>query len=650
MRGMKKYRMTLALLSATALTFTSLNPANIVFGAETDTAMTISEEASSDLLDLESSDYHWSLNGDVLRYTSSGSAVTDLASIKDKVKKVVIESGATTIEDAGTLSGFSNLEEVEYEGPVNIKDMCFIESNMYNSCPKLKKVTIGPAKEGAGLEINKKAFMDCTSLTDISFGKGVWHFGYMTFGNCTGLEKLVFPADMHNVRGDSFIGCSNLKELELADTNSYMRVADNAVYEILDPYTDSSKRGGAYKTPCLMFVPEGVVKSAGGNYTITKGTKDVQYWAMIGDPSLKNLTVASTIESIQHEAFYDCKNLQTITLPKSLERVGQYAFGIMSENAMVETQAEDLFEVMHKKDVHLVNPSITDVYYQGSEDDWKKIKSVWFDLNEGHLDKMKITKETTLWNNLEEVGLPKDVKIHYNCELKDTENSLDELMTSTTTMSFNSKDSPELKELGINLSIKYTSKVYYNGRKHLLTTDKKKASNDIDLKVEITDANTGKATDAFKVKKVKFKNNKVAADSTSAKAPYFTIQLAATSSLDKTKKAALKKVNKLLKDKKVTDTNFYFTIAPADLSSMVKVQYVKLTINGSSAKFKKLAARYKYTSGGEPKSDWIVLKPCKGNSDSGKGDFTYVVKDGKTVEVTGHNNFTGTVTPTQYSK
>ena len=645
MKGCKKLR-TIALLSAASLLFGSISHAVPAYADEY--ARIDETSVFADEVVTQDDGWHWSFDSGTLRYTSSGSSA-DFDTVKNQVKKIIIESGSKTVKGIEKCNGLPNLEEVEYKAPITIKDMCFISSSMFSDCPKLKKVTIGAAREGAGLEINAGAFDNCTSLTDVSFGNGTWHFGYRTFGGCTSLTKFVFPNDMHNVRGDTFIGCKNLKELELSEDNSYMKSVKNTIYETLDPY--ASKRGEGYKTPCLMFVPEGLVAEQGGDYTVIKGTKDIQYWAFIGNESLKNVTIASTVEGIQHEAFYNCPNLKTITMPKSLKRIGHDAFALDADTYSQNAMAEDELSPQHNSDRKKVNSSITDIYYEGSEDDWKKIEYWHYSLDEGHLDRMTVDTKAPLSSHMADIGIPGNVKIHYNSKITDTDYTVDDVINHTHTMSINSKTIPALQDLGIDLSVKYTTQVKYNGRKHTLTTDKAsdKTSNDMLVEVTITDSNTGKKVDTYKVKKVKFKNNKVAADEKAKKAPYFTFQLSATG-LDKAKKSALKKVNKQLKSKKNTETNFYFTIDPADISSFTSDNYKGMSIvskkGKQTVKFNTLALQYKYLGGGSQKSSWIKLKPCRKNDANKKGDYTYEILNDKTVKVNGQHNFKGSATLT----
>lgn len=374
---------------------------------------------------------YWHLADGVLSYTAQEEGYILFSSInKSDVKKVVITSGPTRHEEY-KLNGFENLEEVIYEAPITNKDMLLINPSMYKDCPKLKKVTIGKVRKGEGVELGEKAFYNCPSLTDVTLGQGVWQMGRNTFGDCIGLTSFKFPDDIHDVRGDTFSGCINLTSISLASSNSFMKVDHNTLYEYFDPYNNKDwggvTRPGAYITPCLVFVPEGIVRQNEGNYTVTKGIKDIQFWTFAGNKSLKHLTLASTVKSIQLEAFLHCDNIESVTLPKSLERIGQDAF------SPVEPEDFDPYdEETGTNSLVNVNKNLKDIYYQGSEEEWKQIELATYILDEGSINKMTIVgrdsngkiksdyKKEYLYDHLEKAGIPGNVKIHFNCNLTDT--------------------------------------------------------------------------------------------------------------------------------------------------------------------------------------------------------------------------------------
>ncbi|MBR0149034.1 MAG: leucine-rich repeat domain-containing protein [Lachnospiraceae bacterium] len=696
----KFYSKKMALLTAAVMLANSLMPAGTVFASQVDEPIGDAVEQMSDdnlemdisgremdfnadeyselsldsdhLLDDEEdalgkdnvkADGYWHFSDGVLRYNKdSNGAIEDFKEFKneygDEIVKVVIESGPKHYSEdySSSKNGkvekcnfLPNLEEVIYESPVTLTNMCVMFESAYRECPKLRRLEVGDAAvNGAKLELGEEAFAKCPSLSEVKIGKRLWYTGKKTFYYCTGLTEFTFPDDIQDVRGDCFAGCGNMRHLKFSSKNEWMRIADDTVYEVKDHFKDI--RGKAYITPCLMYVPEGIIKENGGDYTIIKGTKDVQWGAFQEDLSLKNVTVASTVESIQFEAFYGCENLKTVTLPRSLKRIGVYAFCGVKPKSGAERP---------------LSPSITDIYYEGTEDEWKKIKCAEYnvDATKGHVNQLAINSTTTLYNHLEDVGIPADVTIHYNCPIKDTEKNLDELLGTGTdsgsdtdtpqdaevitpsvnkvTVSYNGPGAKELATLGAKMEMTYTDELTYCGRKHVLTTSKPSASaiNDLVADAVFKKNSVSENTSEFKVSKVTIKNGKNAGDKKAVKPPYFTIQIKAMKTLSKEDKAVLKEVNRYLK--KDPNARFYFKINPMDVSSFNAGNIKDLMVNGMDAKIKKVGYKYSYMKDGSPYGGWKFLKQCKNNDAGAKGDYTLKVQDNNVV-LTGHGNYTGT--------
>jgi len=684
----KFYSKKMALLTAAVMLANSLMPAGTVFASQVDEPIEdameqISDDSGLDIsgseTDFDINDYwsedvydeedialgkrdnvkgdgYWHFSNGVLTYNSDSSgAIENFNEFKDEygdqIVKVVIKSGPKTYSEDYTKKNagdvekcnfLPNLEEVVYESPITLRNMCFIFKGMYRGNPKLRKVVIGDIRGNEGSEIDQEVFRECPALNEIVLGRGIWFIGKENFCNDESLTDFTFPEDIRHIRGDTFALCPNMRHLKLSSKNEFMKIADNAAYGV----KDNLGRGKDYLTPCLLYVPEGIVKDNGGDYTVIKGTKDIQWGTFREDMSLVNLTVASTVKSIQPEAFYGCDNLKTVTLPRSLNRIGQHAFSDLES-----------------KDIYPVSAGLTDIYYEGTEEEWKKVKYAKYDFDKGYVDQLSVKSTTTLYNHLEDVGIPADVKIHYNCPIKDTEKNLDELLGTGTdsgsdtdtpqdaevitpsvnkvTVSYNGPGAKELATLGAKMEMTYTDELTYCGRKHVLTTAKSSASaiNDLVADAVFKKNSVSENTAEFKVSKVTIKNGKNAGDKKAVKPPYFTIQIKAMKTLSKEDKAVLKEVNRYLK--KDPNARFYFKINPMDVSSFNTGNIKDLTVNGTDAKIKKVGYKYSYMKAGSPYGGWKFLKQCKNNDASAKGDYTLKVQDNNVV-LTGHGNYTGT--------
>lgn len=131
---------------------------------------------------------------------------------------------------------FSNLEDISLISAHEIKEFAF------SNCLKLRKIkfssnlkTIGEfAFSGDSAlvnchipsgEIGIGAFMGCSKLEQISFGKVV-SIGNAAFLDCTSLTSVILPSTMKEIGSEAFSGCVNLKEVIVSNNDT--KIADNA--------------------------------------------------------------------------------------------------------------------------------------------------------------------------------------------------------------------------------------------------------------------------------------------------------------------------------------------------------------------------------------------------------------------------------------
>ncbi len=72
---------------------------------------------------------------------------------------------------------------------------------------------------------------------------------------------------------------------------------------------------------CLIYLV-----SNAPNFVIPEGVTTVGEMAFRSKKQLKSVTIASTVETIEKDAFYDCDNLETVYVPEQVKAIRAYAF------------------------------------------------------------------------------------------------------------------------------------------------------------------------------------------------------------------------------------------------------------------------------------------------------------------------------------
>ena len=280
------------------------------------------------------------------------------------VDTVVIEDGVENIAN-GAFERLPALKDVSIPDSVTS-----IGDNAFSLCQSLTSVDIPDSVESIG----KYAFFGCSSLTSLKIGYNVERILDYAFKDCSSLKIIAYSGALGWCGDGVFEGCLNIEKL-YTENNLYSWIASSSIaYAIPVNYslyinneliTDVTvpkgitSIGAAFKgcsSLTSIKIPYGVtdvkysafedcssLKSVSIPYGITK----IMFYTFYGCSSLTSIKLPGSIDSIYDHAFYDCTSLKSIVIPKSVKGIGQEAFFNCG--------------------------SLTDVYYTGTEAQWKKV-------------------------------------------------------------------------------------------------------------------------------------------------------------------------------------------------------------------------------------------------------------------------------------
>lgn len=239
-----------------------------------------------------------------------------------------------------------------YSGNVTIPDQITYEGVTYNvtsirqsafrDCTGLTSIRF---PQSSLQEIGIQAFFNCTSLTKVDIPNSVGLVGGMAFYNCSSLGYVIHGENIsfynqHNV----FMRCDNLRYVdcfakrppvinedifpEAAYNNAMLSVPS----ESLDAYAaaDNWKKFMYIYTTYYDFVVNGIYYKKSVDNTVGVAHKDLNY-----DTYRGNINVPATVEydgitydvvQICNNAFAECPNLTSVTLPNSITFIHYNAF------------------------------------------------------------------------------------------------------------------------------------------------------------------------------------------------------------------------------------------------------------------------------------------------------------------------------------
>ena len=173
--------------------------------------------------------------------------------------------------------------EIAVPSEIDGKPVTSVGKAFYNN-QELKSITLPDSVTS----IDQNAFSECMSLTDVHIGRGVTAINERAFYNCWSLETIEIP--------DNVISIGNGAFKETALFNNEANWENDVLYigDCLISATHSRYNEDTQETETI---------APTGSYTVKDGTR------LIAD-----------------YAFFGCESLTGVTLPDSVECIGEYAF------------------------------------------------------------------------------------------------------------------------------------------------------------------------------------------------------------------------------------------------------------------------------------------------------------------------------------
>lgn len=233
-----------------------------------------------------------------------------------------------------------------------------IGRSAFAGCLNLESVLL-PASVS---ELGNGAFADCTGLTtaDLSKATALTRLGDAAFARCSNLSEVVLPPALTEIGGDAFAACTSLETTMLP--TSLIEIGPRAFYGSALTAADMSRCKGLATIGewafancgqlALATMPESITElGTGAFYKATALTIDelpnlprISDLAFTGINGLSTseLTLAEGME-IGNFALSGWKSVETLTLPGSLERIGDEAMA--GWTSLMQIDATESWEV-----------------------------------------------------------------------------------------------------------------------------------------------------------------------------------------------------------------------------------------------------------------------------------------------------------------
>ena len=263
-----------------------------------------------------------------------------------------------TVSFSGLSSPTGEYEIPEYYGDDNLPVTEIASEGFANT--RFSKIVIPKTVT----EIGTAAFSFCNRLKSVEFAEGIQleKISHGMFAKAVNLSEIAIPDSVKEIEGMAFYGCNKLASVTMNSVEiigSEAFEACTALEQITLPSVLGTIGTMAFYNSGLKAVeiPDSVrdTKDEGGNITVY----GLGYGAFNSCLSLESAKIGSGVSVIPSAVFGYCISLKEIYIPLSVKEVQ----GVYYENGS--------FVFGH---AFYYCTALTDVYYEGDEEQWKDIK------------------------------------------------------------------------------------------------------------------------------------------------------------------------------------------------------------------------------------------------------------------------------------
>lgn len=208
-----------------------------------------------------------------------------------------------------------------FDMPNSVKS---IGEGVFAGNKKMKKVKLSSKIT----EIPKKTFYNTPKLKKIVMKEGITTIGSNAFYK-SGIEQVVIPNSVTDIKKKAFSNAENLKEIKLSDAMKSIKektfedcinlktiifgkkiavIGENA-FEKCQSLTTVNIPGSVKNIEYEAFKNAGCEK-----VTIGEGVRNIDYWAFTKCKKLKEISISSSVTTLQTNALANCPLLSTITV------------------------------------------------------------------------------------------------------------------------------------------------------------------------------------------------------------------------------------------------------------------------------------------------------------------------------------------------
>ena len=168
-------------------------------------------------------------------------------------------------------------------------------------------------------EVGSCAFWLCKSLGSVSIPSGVTEIGSNTFNGCAAIESISIPDGVTKIGEEAFKNCSALNEIYIPETVTFV---GNDAFE--DTAWINNRPEGPLYIGKVLYSAGNVTEA---DFIIKPGTTQIMEMAGRSNPAIQTISIPGTVRIMGQAAFSGCANLKKLYIEEGVSYINQSAFG-----------------------------------------------------------------------------------------------------------------------------------------------------------------------------------------------------------------------------------------------------------------------------------------------------------------------------------
>ena len=254
-----------------------------------------------------------------------GNNVIQTVTLPDTVTRIKENafSGCRKLQTVNLPLGLEAIGDRAFEG-AGLESVCLPDSLTSIGEYAFKSTKISRIKIPSRIkEVSQGAFVFCRELLEVELCPGVESIAIAAFDECPNLKKITIPDSLRKAPSRRtalcpFRGTDNITTVIASDR---WKKDHPDILRMLIP-SPCEEENFEIKGDVLLRYYGRAIRPQ-----IPNGVAKIGEGAFEANSHMQGIVVPEGVHTIAAKAFYTCRNLKMVTLPKTLMRIGEYAFG-----------------------------------------------------------------------------------------------------------------------------------------------------------------------------------------------------------------------------------------------------------------------------------------------------------------------------------